>query len=164
MVIYLGRRLLAASSNLPESERAGPDRAPRPCGLWRSSLFGLAPGGVYRAGESPRRWCALTAPFHPYRRDLRRGGGIFLLHFPGPCGRSVLPTTLSCGARTFLPPSCDGQRPSGPLRDATCTIYRTVSMGKSRRWSVVGSKDLPPTPPSGRLVPSARTPSRKDAC
>ena len=25
----------------------------------------LAPGGVYPAAASPRRWCALTAPFHP---------------------------------------------------------------------------------------------------
>ena len=27
--------------------------------------FDLAPGGVYRAAQSPGRWCALTAPFHP---------------------------------------------------------------------------------------------------
>ena len=26
----------------------------------------------------------------------------FLLHFPGPRGRWVLPTTVFCGARTFL--------------------------------------------------------------
>ena len=34
--------------------------------------FDLAPGGVYLAAGSPRRWCALTAPFHPYlwRRSL----------------------------------------------------------------------------------------------
>ena len=29
----------------------------------------------------------------------------FLLHFPWSCDRSVLPTTLSYGARTFLPPT-----------------------------------------------------------
>ena len=28
----------------------------------------------------------------------------FLLHFPGPCGRWALPTTVSFGARTFLSP------------------------------------------------------------
>ena len=39
----------------------------------RSSLFGLAPGGVCRASELPRCWCALTAPFHPYRATSRRG-------------------------------------------------------------------------------------------
>src|SRR5688572_12620688 len=30
------------------------------------SLFGLAPCGVCQADPSPDRWCALTAPFHPY--------------------------------------------------------------------------------------------------
>jgi hypothetical protein len=29
----------------------------------------------------------------------------FLLHFPEPFGRWALPTTLSCGARTFLQPT-----------------------------------------------------------
>src|SRR4249919_3766840 len=29
------------------------------------SLFGLAPGGVCRAGPLPDSRCALTAPFHP---------------------------------------------------------------------------------------------------
>src|SRR5437773_11504083 len=31
-------------------------------------LLGLAPGGVCLAAASPRRRCALTAPFHPCRR------------------------------------------------------------------------------------------------
>src|SRR5262249_25609657 len=30
------------------------------------SLFGLAPCGGYQADPLPNRWCALTAPFHPY--------------------------------------------------------------------------------------------------
>jgi len=30
------------------------------------SLFGFAPCGVYQADPLPDRWCALTAPFHPY--------------------------------------------------------------------------------------------------
>src|SRR5881392_966353 len=34
----------------------------------------LAPDGVWRAAVSPRRWWALTPPFHPYRRRLRRFG------------------------------------------------------------------------------------------
>ena len=38
----------------PGSRRAG-----------SSILLGLAPDGVWRAAASPRRWCALTAPFHP---------------------------------------------------------------------------------------------------
>ncbi len=44
-------------------------------------LFGLAPRGVYRASLSPDCWCALTAPFHPYRS---RSAVYFLLHFPYP--------------------------------------------------------------------------------
>ena len=34
------------------------------------SLFGLAPGGVCRAGPLPDSRCALTAPFHPYHARL----------------------------------------------------------------------------------------------
>src|SRR6266508_578227 len=36
------------------------------------SLFRLAPDGVWLAAVSPRRWWALTPPFHPYLRRLRR--------------------------------------------------------------------------------------------
>ena len=57
--IHLGRRLPAASCDLPGD---GPGRA-------IVSLFGLAPGGACSAGRSPDRWCALTAPSHPYRRS-----------------------------------------------------------------------------------------------
>ncbi len=56
-VIPLGHASPHVSSVLPGS-RAGHTIAP---------LFGLAPGGVLPAAVSPRRWCALTAPFHPCR-------------------------------------------------------------------------------------------------
>src|SRR6266508_4052398 len=36
------------------------------------SPFPLAPHGVWLAAVSPRRWWALTPPFHPYLRRLRR--------------------------------------------------------------------------------------------
>jgi hypothetical protein len=39
---------------LPGARRAG-----------SSLLLGVAPDGVWPAAASPRRWCALTAPFHP---------------------------------------------------------------------------------------------------
>ena len=63
----------AARAANPEVRRGGP---PHP------SLFGLAPGGVYQAAVSPRRWCALTAPFHPYLSptaffQARAIGGVF---------------------------------------------------------------------------------------
>ena len=44
-------------------------------------LFGLAPGGVCQADMSPCRWCALTAPFHPYPRSRS------VQLTPKPCGR-----------------------------------------------------------------------------
>ena len=49
-------------------------------GRFIPSLFGLAPSGVYLAGQSPDRWCALTAPFHPYRH--KAGGSHFCGTFP----------------------------------------------------------------------------------
>jgi hypothetical protein len=41
----------------------------------------------------------------------------FLLHYPEPCGRSALPTTLSYGARTFLSQSKTGS--GRPARSET---------------------------------------------
>jgi len=76
MIISLGPQLPEASSNLPGGGAGHPI----------ASLFGLAPGGVYLAGQSPDRWCALTAPFHPCSAYLRGG-----LHFCGTCLR-VTPT------------------------------------------------------------------------
>ncbi len=64
------------------------------------SPLGLAPDGVYIAGQSPVRWWALTPPFHPY---LLRGG-LFLLHYPWSRLHWVLPSALAHGVRTFLIP------------------------------------------------------------
>ena len=64
-VIPLGAASPRRSSNLP-GDTAGRGIA---------SLFGLAPGGVCRAGPLPDSRCALTAPFHPchaFRRTVRR--------------------------------------------------------------------------------------------
>ena len=41
-------------------------------GQRQRSLFHLAPDGVWLATVSPQRWWALTPPFHPYLRRLRR--------------------------------------------------------------------------------------------
>jgi hypothetical protein len=66
-------------------------------------LFGLSPGGVYRAGPVARpavRSYRTLSPLPP----LRRAEAVcFLWHFPWPCGRWPLATTLTRGARTFLP-------------------------------------------------------------
>ena len=70
-----------------------------------SPTLGLAPGGVYRAGGvTPDRWCALTAPFHPY---LCEPGGppsavSFLWHCPAGHPDWPLASTLLCGVPTFL--------------------------------------------------------------
>ena len=54
-VIPLGAASPRRSSNLPGGT----------AGRGIASLFGLAPGGVCRAGPLPDSRCALTAPFHP---------------------------------------------------------------------------------------------------
>ena len=90
--IHLGPALLPGSSRLPGARRAA-----------SSPLSGVAPGGVYRAGASPRRWCALTAPFHPCRRPVRVAWAVFfLLHSPSGFPAWALPSTLPFGVRTFL--------------------------------------------------------------
>src|SRR3954468_10718515 len=84
-----------------------------------TSLLGLAPGGVCLAGASPRRRCALTAPFQPCRRRghvrPRRLGGVFLWHFPAAFAGSDFPTTPLCGVRTFLERRFSPRRPAAAL-------------------------------------------------
>src|SRR5882724_5097576 len=70
-IIPLGRRLLAVSSSLPGS-RNEPDRLMLP--VWPCTGWGL-PSQASR----PACWCALTAPFHPYRllpREDEASGGL----------------------------------------------------------------------------------------
>ncbi len=96
-VIPLGPASPQGSSNLPGDT----------AGRGNVSLFGLAPGGVCRAGPLPDSRCALTAPFHPCLcsvppKKRRAIGGIFLLHFPSARAAQALPGTVPYGARTFL--------------------------------------------------------------
>ena len=58
-------------------ERRNPEGS---AGSFIPSLFGLAPNGVYLANRLLDCWCALTAPFHPYR--LKAGGSHFCGTFP----------------------------------------------------------------------------------
>ena len=81
MIISLGRRLPGASSSLPErhSGRTNPRAANAPRGrggeVARTLIFGLAPGGVYRAGPVAR----VAGELLPHRFTLtaREGGGLF---------------------------------------------------------------------------------------
>ncbi len=90
VTIYLGPQLPEASSNQPGGE----------AGNFHASLFGLAPDGVYLAGQSPDRRCALTAPLHPY--PAMPGGFHFCGTFPWGYPHWALPSILPYGARTFL--------------------------------------------------------------
>src|SRR5215213_10537253 len=74
---------------------------------WAASsraLFALHRTGF---GEPPRRrgrWWALTPPFHPYRRRLRRcvGGGLLSVPLSVGFRRLACASVLPCGARNFL--------------------------------------------------------------
>ena len=97
--IHLGLPLPAASCGLPASiGRAALERSRRepwfpswPCSGW----------GLPSRRSHLRRWWSLTPPFHPYLR-ASAGAVCFLWHCPAGHPGSALPTTLPCGARTFL--------------------------------------------------------------
>ncbi len=85
MVIYLGPRLLVASSDLPESDNDPSRFAAPPTGGRASPLFDLASSGVYQAslvteaaGELlPHRFTLTT-----HRPKASRSAVYFLRHFP----------------------------------------------------------------------------------
>src|SRR5438270_12555530 len=83
----------------------------------RRDLLRLAPDGVWLAAVSPRRWWALTPPFHPYLQRLRRDASLsavsFLCHFPSAFAAWVAPASLPCGVRTFLEAPHDAPRSPG---------------------------------------------------
>ena len=110
-VIHLGPASPQASSNLPESS----------AGHAIGFLFGLAPGGVYhRRGLLPATRCALTAPFHPYRRPraLRRYTFCCTFRRLAPPRRYLAPCPVEPGLSS---PGRNRRRLSGELRrDNTC--------------------------------------------
>src|SRR5215213_10487681 len=73
-------------------------------GRLRAEPVRLAPDGVWLAAVSPRRWWALTPPFHPYLRRLRRSVAGGFLSVPLSVGFRRLPpgSVLPFGVRTFL--------------------------------------------------------------
>jgi hypothetical protein len=103
-VISLGRRLPGASSGHTREFHAG--RASPTAGSPSSGialLFGLAPGGVFRA--SPVTWAAGELLPHRFTLTARASERRFAFCGTGPWGRPpwLLASTLPCGARTFLP-------------------------------------------------------------
>ena len=107
MTISLGSRLPGTSNDLPGGQARR---------TTSSLLFGLSPGGVCRAPMSPPEPVRSYRTFSPLPFDKLRAVS-FLLHFPypegHPAGRWALPTTVSCGGRTFLDPDESGPRSSG---------------------------------------------------
>ena len=113
--IHLGLPLPAASCGLPASSGGQPSNARAVATPRRARLpSDLAPGGVYRAaavtcgaGGLLHHRFTLTAG-QPGPRASRPAAVCFLWHCPAGHPGSALPTTLPCGARTFL---------GGPVRD-----------------------------------------------
>ncbi len=95
--IYLGHQLPGISSDSYPRDSAG---------NFISLLFSLAPGGVCLADRSPGRWCALTAPLHPYLLLMQKAVyfcGTFLGvaptgYYPAPC-----PAELGLSSKVITP-------------------------------------------------------------
>jgi len=97
MVIHLAPLLLLGSSNLPWDSDEQPSNAP---------LFGLAPGGVCRASGVTTGAVSSYLAFSPLPNEIASlfsQAVYFLWHFPSRHRDWALPSTLPCGARTFLP-------------------------------------------------------------
>src|SRR5213596_4046346 len=95
----------------------------------------LAPDGVWLAAVSPRRWWALTPPFHPYLRRLARSVAGGLLSVPLSVGfrRLGRPSVLPCGVRTFLEPRGPAvTRPAGEIVAATLPRRHPPRRARSR--------------------------------
>ena len=96
--IHLDTPLPGASSGLPADSgeqpsdvcaAAPPARHSWPCFGW----------GLPSHSGHPECWCALTAPFHPYHREV---AVCFLWHCPASCLGLPLTITLLFEVRTFL--------------------------------------------------------------
>ncbi len=99
-IIHLGRSLPNASCGSPGSliRRAAYTAHLK---MDSSSLFSLAPGGVYHAAFVTEVPVRSYRTFSPLPRRTR--AVYFLWHFPWDRSHRGLPGTLPCGARTFLP-------------------------------------------------------------
>jgi hypothetical protein len=105
-------------------------------GNLRTVLLGLASGGVCQAAASPRRRCALTAPFHPCR-PAEHGDGARRADRARKLGRCVFCGTfprVSPGRRYRPPcPAMSGLSskgtPSAAARPAARTVARTHRLG-----------------------------------
>ncbi len=118
MTICLGPPLPAASSGT-----GGTERERWPTLVPRAEALALLPAGVYRAGTSRCRWCALTAPLHPYLCGRRTG--------------AHRPPSAVCFCGTVLTVARTGHYPAGLAigEPGLSSTGRTVSRAKARQRS-----------------------------
>jgi hypothetical protein len=100
------------------------DHLPKP-----AALLGLAPGGVYPAAPVARDAGGLLHHRFTLTRtptEVGAAGGLSLWHCPASYPGWGLPTTLPCGARTFLDrsPSSDGADRGRPAGSPAPRVYR----------------------------------------
>jgi len=133
--IPLARPSLAGSSDLPGGSD-GPSVARRDrrarLPIWSCSVRGFACHRCYqRRGALLPHLFTLT---HRRPRSGPRRAVCFLCHFPSGCPDRALPGALSCGVRTFLPPSrlFEPLRRGKPLR-----ACRAEARESGRRRTVV---------------------------
>ena len=122
-------------------------------GNLRTVLLGLASGGVYLAAASPRRRCALTAPFQPCRPVTQRRHGRGRCVFCGTVPR------VSPGRRYRPPcPVMSGLSSKANLRDCSASRRKVaqrpasvpVHADRSDRWRADGLGDRRGVRPRGR--------------
>jgi hypothetical protein len=119
-IIPLGPRLPGGSSHLPARSEGRPER-PKP----RACLFGVAPGGVWRAAPVARDAVGSYPTVSPLPATGCPAASAVcsLCHFPSPWARPFgraccawpLASTLPAGVRTFLPGIRMPRRSSDPL-------------------------------------------------
>ena len=123
---HFSRTAVACRLKRPTRKSNGPDKSAAN-GL--SSCLVLLPVGFAEPNRSPGLLVRSYRTVSPLPLAVRLAAShwsavCFLLHFPCPCGRWALPTTVSWGARTFLSRGKPLQRPPGPLQQIShCTLH-----------------------------------------
>ncbi len=153
MAIHLALMLPSGSSDLPGNSGGPPSGVP---------LFGLAPGGVYQAsivtdgtGEllphlftltrhqtfgtffsvlSTSTSCKSNGCKSNVRSESLVPSGVFSVALSSRRRDWVLPSTLSCGARTFLPPAPNFQ---DVLKLAQCLLHMQENIEEINKHSRV---------------------------
>jgi hypothetical protein len=138
----------AVADSLVRSTRE--HRAGRPRSLAQGtagSPLDLAPGGVYQAAAVTCGAGGLLHRRFTLTPRTRRGAVCFLWHYPAGHPGSALPTTLPCGARTFL---------TGPAPGATARpTHPRSGYAEHRRPGVPNRADAPRTRPATPAPPTA---------